>query len=378
MAATSSMRMLVVDDDDNAAMTMAVLLKRFGHETQVAASGEVALQKAPQLKPDAVFIDLALPVLDGLSVAKRFRQMPAFAETPLIAVSDHVDAQQRTQAATAGFDELLSKPYCLNDLLEILTRVREKLARSYEQLAMIRRATAQSHKQSVDTHASLEELRQYRQRFGPDRVPLVLFLGWDETPRYNLLSATGERSQIVACDSFSTFLALSAAQSTNRRQCLVVDATADGIDAVTVVGRMAGNHARWPVVALVPAGDVRLTVRLMRAGAFDVVEKSAADLDLVDVIGCAIKEGMAHGSVKSPVANGSLKPGELADADRQLLELTLAGALNKQIARELDISVRTVHLRRAALMKKAGARNRSELIRIAVESGIGAGLSSLR
>ena len=71
MNTIAPMRVLVVDDCDDNAVMMALLLKQYGHQAAVAESGEAALQKAPEFHPDAMFIDLAMPEVDGLTVAQR-------------------------------------------------------------------------------------------------------------------------------------------------------------------------------------------------------------------------------------------------------------------------------------------------------------------
>lgn len=123
MHTIAPMRVLVVDDDDDSAMSMALLLKHYGHQAAVADGGGAALQKAPLFHPDCMFIDLAMPEVDGLAVAQRLRQTAQFAQTPLVAVSGYVDQKYRTQAFAAGFSHFLAKPYTLDDLRVALKRV---------------------------------------------------------------------------------------------------------------------------------------------------------------------------------------------------------------------------------------------------------------
>ena len=125
-----SMRVLVVDDNEDAAATMAILLKHCGHIAHLAGDGETALQQAPLLRPDMMFIDLAMPKLDGLAVARLLRKLPECAGTPLIAVSGFVDSEHRAQATAAGFDDFLAKPYPLSELLETLARVQAKMLKA--------------------------------------------------------------------------------------------------------------------------------------------------------------------------------------------------------------------------------------------------------
>lgn len=164
MLTDSSMRVLVVDDNGDAGMTMALLLKHCGHEAIVADSGQAALEKAPSFRPDVMFVDLSMPEVDGLDMARQVRKMPEFVGTPLVAVSGYVDAEQRAQASAAGFDDFLPKPYGLPMLLDALERIRAKAVKARE-LANQTRAIAQ---QSFDrTRQSLAELDAYRRTRQP-------------------------------------------------------------------------------------------------------------------------------------------------------------------------------------------------------------------
>lgn len=103
-AAVSPMRVLVVDDCTDTATTLAMLLKHFGHEASIATGGEAALQQAPIFRPDAMFIDLAVPQIDGLNVAKRLRSTSEFAKTPLVAVSGYVGDKSGTSREVSLFE----------------------------------------------------------------------------------------------------------------------------------------------------------------------------------------------------------------------------------------------------------------------------------
>lgn len=122
------MRVLVVDDNHDTAMMLAVLLKHCGHEAKAAIGGEAALQVAPTFRPDLMFIDLTMPTVDGLSVARQLRQTAEFAGTPLIAVSGYVDPQHRAQATAAGFNGFLAKPFALIALQETIAQFAAKAA----------------------------------------------------------------------------------------------------------------------------------------------------------------------------------------------------------------------------------------------------------
>lgn len=136
MASVAPLRVLVVDDDDDSATTLALLLKHCGHEAVAATSGKAALEQAPLFHPDVCLIDLAMPKVDGLSVARQLRQQAEFADTPLIAVSGYVDPGHRAQATAAGFDDFLAKPFPLFALQETMERAARRL-RTSQQKAQI-------------------------------------------------------------------------------------------------------------------------------------------------------------------------------------------------------------------------------------------------
>ncbi|HVW38683.1 MAG TPA: response regulator, partial [Pirellulales bacterium] len=108
--------------------SLALLLRWMGHESHVAVDGAVALEIASVLQPDLMLIDLAMPNLDGCELATRLRERSEFATTPLVAVSGYVDSKHRQQAAEAGFDDFLGKPYTADDLLQLFARLQPKFA----------------------------------------------------------------------------------------------------------------------------------------------------------------------------------------------------------------------------------------------------------
>lgn len=149
-------RVLVVDDCDDAAMTMALLLKYCGHEAAVAESGKAALRYAPVFHPDAMFIDLAMPEVDGLTVARQLRQTAEFAELPLVAVSGYVDPSHRAQATAAGFDEFLAKPYGLDALRVMMERVAGRINTSRKRSETSRLAAVQARQLTEQSRRELD------------------------------------------------------------------------------------------------------------------------------------------------------------------------------------------------------------------------------
>lgn len=127
MSATASLRVCPVEDDADTLESSSKLLQVLGYETLNVNCGEAALQQIPAWKPDLMLIDLAMPSLDGYELARRLRLQQVYRQTPLIAVSGYVDAKHRQEAADAGFDEFLGKPYSLDDLKGLLARLETRI-----------------------------------------------------------------------------------------------------------------------------------------------------------------------------------------------------------------------------------------------------------
>jgi CheY-like chemotaxis protein len=104
------MRILVVDDNADAAESLSILLRMQGHEVRVAYDGLEALDLAAELMPDLVLLDIGLPRLDGYEVARRLRQFPGGDGMIMVAVTGWGQAEDRRRSREAGFDHHLVKP----------------------------------------------------------------------------------------------------------------------------------------------------------------------------------------------------------------------------------------------------------------------------
>jgi CheY-like chemotaxis protein len=104
------LRVLVVDDDRDTADTLGLVIEELGHQVHVTYGGTQALDVATAFRPDLMFIDLAMPHLDGWGLAAQFRQNPAFAQTRIVAMTGDSDEGRKLFATKAGFDTVLFKP----------------------------------------------------------------------------------------------------------------------------------------------------------------------------------------------------------------------------------------------------------------------------
>jgi two-component system CheB/CheR fusion protein len=113
-------RILVVDDNVDAAETLAMLLTLVGHEVHVAHDGPTALKMAPALRPEVILLDIGMPRMDGYEAARHLRQMPLMEKAVLIALTGYGQEDDRRRAWDAGFDHHLTKPVNPMVLCELL------------------------------------------------------------------------------------------------------------------------------------------------------------------------------------------------------------------------------------------------------------------
>jgi signal transduction histidine kinase len=117
-------RVLIVDDSEDAAVSLALLLDRQGHEVHVAHDGLAAVERAAALEPDVILLDIGLPELDGYEVARRIRAARPHDGLLLIALTGWSQDDARRRALEAGFDAHMTKPVDLDALAKMLIELR--------------------------------------------------------------------------------------------------------------------------------------------------------------------------------------------------------------------------------------------------------------
>ncbi|MBG9389863.1 ATP-binding protein [Caenimonas aquaedulcis] len=122
-APAGGMKVLVVDDNEDAAETLATVLEMTGRSTKTVFTGEDVQAAAEAFRPDVVLLDIGLPGISGYQVARQLRADPRFARTVLIAVTGWGSADDRRRSAEAGFDEHLTKPIDLAALEPLLAKL---------------------------------------------------------------------------------------------------------------------------------------------------------------------------------------------------------------------------------------------------------------
>ena len=116
-----SRRMLVVDDNVDAAHMLAMLLEATGHETMIEHTAKGALERARTDLPEVCLLDIGLPDLDGNDLARQLRAQPETARSILIAITGYGQEQDRRKTTESGFDHHLIKPVNMEQLLHLLS-----------------------------------------------------------------------------------------------------------------------------------------------------------------------------------------------------------------------------------------------------------------
>ena len=117
---------LIVDDSQYSANLLGSLFRDHGYKTRVVYDGLEALEAATAHLPDVILLDLGLPELDGVHVARFFREDERLKDKVLIAVTGHADEMHRSQCDAAGFDYVFAKPVAWEELKSTVNRLWSK------------------------------------------------------------------------------------------------------------------------------------------------------------------------------------------------------------------------------------------------------------
>ena len=147
------------------------------------------------------------------------------------------------------------------------------------------------------------------------------------------------------------------------RGCIVMDLHMPGMDGLELQNELARRGVQLPVVFLTGAGDIPSSVRAMRGGAVDFLEKRAPSEQLTAAVEHALAADQQKHLLRERFA-------ALTERELQVLRHVLRGRMNKQIAADLGIHERTVKLHRTAVTVKVGVRSVAELTRLARDAGL--------
>ncbi len=151
--------------------------------------------------------------------------------------------------------------------------------------------------------------------------------------------------------------------------CIVSDVRMPGIDGIELLKRLKAGRGTLPVVIMTGHGDVPLAVEAMKLGAVDFLEKPFEDDRLIGMIEMALKRAELGARDEAMTQDIAARLASLSPRERQVMDGLTAGLSNKLIARDYNISPRTIEVYRANVMTKMQAGSLSELVRLAMRAG---------
>jgi FixJ family two-component response regulator len=178
------------------------------------------------------------------------------------------------------------------------------------------------------------------------------------------------RAEGFSVRSFSSAAEFHRRPATDALTCLVLDVDLPGQNGLELQRALASREPALPVVFITGHGDIRMSVRAIKAGAVEFLPKPFLDNDLLGAIEQALKEAGAARVASAEVSQLRARFDSLTPRERQVLTGVVAGMLNKQIAYELGISEVTVKIHRGQVMQKTQASSVPELVRMTERVGI--------
>ena len=169
---------------------------------------------------------------------------------------------------------------------------------------------------------------------------------------------------------FSSAQEFMQAERADAPGCLVLDVRLPGMSGLAFQQELAKAGIALPVIFITGHGDVPMTVRAMKAGAVEFLTKPFDDQALLDAIDAAIERDRARRRDTAGLAEVQGRYRTLTERERQVMQLVVAGRVNKQIAAELGLSLVTVKVHRGQVMRKMLAKSVAELVRMADRLGL--------
>lgn len=169
------------------------------------------------------------------------------------------------------------------------------------------------------------------------------------------------QSRGIASACYPSAEAFLSAWSPALAGCILLDIRMEEMSGTELFDRLLELGCRMPVIFLTGHGDVPMAVSSLKNGAFDFVEKPCNDNELVDRVIEALKSDEARRAAEASKRSIQSRLEQLTAREKQVMELILAGKMNKIIADELQISMRTVEVHRSSVFEKMGVKTAVEL-----------------
>jgi FixJ family two-component response regulator len=197
---------------------------------------------------------------------------------------------------------------------------------------------------------------------------VVFVIDDDESMRRSL--ATLLRSVGLDARVFFSPQEFMRAERPDAPACLVLDVRLPGLSGLAFQEQLAKEGIALPIIFITGHGDVPMTVRAMKAGAVEFLTKPFDEQVLLDAIHGAIERDRQRRRHAAQLAELQERYRALTEREREIFSFVIAGRLNKQIAAELGLSVVTVKVHRAQVMRKMRAKSIVDLVRMADQLGV--------
>ncbi|CAH2785482.1 MAG: Two-component transcriptional response regulator, LuxR family [uncultured Caballeronia sp.] len=150
--------------------------------------------------------------------------------------------------------------------------------------------------------------------------------------------------------------------------CLILDVRMSGMSGLELQERLIAENSLLPIIFVTGHGDVPMAVSTMKKGAMDFIEKPFDEAELRKLVERMLDKARTESSSVQQQRAAAERLGKLTAREHQVLERIIAGRLNKQIADDLGISIKTVEAHRANIMEKLSANTVADLLRLALSN----------
>ncbi len=195
---------------------------------------------------------------------------------------------------------------------------------------------------------------------------IVYVVDDDEAVRDSLQWLLEGKDYRVRC--FESAEAFLARYDPREVACLIADIRMHGMTGLELQDKLIERHSPLPIVFITGHGDVPMAVDTMKKGALDFIQKPFDESALVSVVERMLEHARTAFTDQQQAATREALLAKLTGRESQVLERIVAGRLNKQIADDLGISIKTVEAHRANIMEKMGANTVADLLKVALGS----------
>jgi FixJ family two-component response regulator len=198
--------------------------------------------------------------------------------------------------------------------------------------------------------------------------PMVYVIDDDAVMREALSSLF--RSVGLQVKLFSSAPELLQGSLADRPSCLVLDIRLPGVSGLEFQGELAKGGIHIPIIFMTGHGDIPMSVKAMKAGAVDFLEKPFRHQEMLDAVALAIERDRKRREQEKTLAELKARFESLTPRERDVIGLITAGLMNKQVAGEIGVTEITVKIHRGHIMRKMQAKSLADLVRMAEALGV--------